>query len=620
MADDQHELRRINWAQVFGFTHIFKSFKMAIHPSKLLLCLAAVVIVFLVGWAMDELWTAGGKYVREGEIDAHFTQRPEQFAKEQDDWQKDKVKRAAELLADGETEKYYLNSYRSKLQGRYLKDAFGKVLGERNKEIKFTPADMNALRAAGDYEDCLDRAGDKLNDEIDRTESILKEAKVKAAANIKAAIAKAKDEDKRRELRESLDGLGKNAKLAKQAVTSRKKEFAKRLRSIQGDKIFASFLTYERDCINRALAAVRYGNLFGGLQEYRRQLAAKALPDMSVEVSQVPKVPQPVPAGDRPGFVYWCLLAVHGLGWLASEHWLYAIVFLLATLAVVAFFGGAVHRIAALHFAREEKISIKQALRFSCAKFLSFFTAPLIPLAVILGVGVVFLTVGGLVGSIPWVGELLMGALFFLALAVGLVVAFLTIGLGAGAPLMYPTIAVEGSDSFDAISRSFSYVFARPWRAAFYGLVALVYGVVTYVFVRLFVYIAMAATHMFVNWGAWLGGDELGPGADKLDVMWQTPTFDNLTPAANWVAMSPTVSVGAWLLNLWVFLLAATVLAYLLSYAACSTTSIYCLLRRKEDATDLDDVYVEEEPEEAVEVEAAGPPPAAEEAAESEEQ
>ena len=41
MTDEQHELRRINWTEVFSFTHIFKSFKMAIHPSKLGLALAA---------------------------------------------------------------------------------------------------------------------------------------------------------------------------------------------------------------------------------------------------------------------------------------------------------------------------------------------------------------------------------------------------------------------------------------------------------------------------------------------------------------------------------------------------------------------------------------------------
>jgi len=285
--------------------------------------------------------------------------------------------------------------------------------------------------------------------------------------------------------------------------------------------------------------------------------------------------------------------------WLFSEHWLYAIIFLLSSLAVVAFFGGAIHRIAALHFAREEKISIVQAMKFSCGKFLSNFTAPLIPAVGILLLGLL-LALGGLVGSIWGIGSILMGVLFFLALIGGLIIAFLAVGLVAGAPLMYPTIAVEGSDSFDAISRSFSYVLSRPWRASLYGLVALIYGVITYVFVRLFVYLAMAGTHCFVKWGVCTGGQTLHQEADKLDVMWSAPTFENLWGPINWEAMEGwTMSLGAWLIGVWVFLLAAGVLAFLLSYAASSTTVIYCLLRRRVDATDLDDVYIEEEaPEE----------------------
>ena len=163
---------------------------------------------------------------------------------------------------------------------------------------------------------------------------------------------------------------------------------------------------------------------------------------------------------------------------------------------------------------------------------------------------------------------------------------------------MYPTIAVEGSDSFDAISRSFSYVFARPWRAAMYGLVAVIYGTVTYLFVRFFAFLALASTHYFVKWGVIGGGSRLHPSADKLDVMWNTPTFESLFGPFNWEAMTGAMPVGAWLIGMWVFLVAAGVLAFLLSYVGSSTTIIYYLLRQQVDATDLDDVYVEEEDEE----------------------
>jgi hypothetical protein len=153
---------------------------------------------------------------------------------------------------------------------------------------------------------------------------------------------------------------------------------------------------------------------------------------------------------------------------------------------------------------------------------------------------------------------------------------------------------VEGSDSFDAISRSFSYVFAKPWRSALYGLAALVYGVVTYLFVRVFVYITLCGAHWFASGGVFAGGDRLGPEADKLDVIWAAPTFDTLWGRFNWQAMSSMESIGAVLVGLWTFLIAAMVAAYLLSYIASATTVIYYLLRREVDSTDLDDVYVEE--------------------------
>src|SRR6185437_13538357 len=107
--------------------------------------------------------------------------------------------------------------------------------------------------------------------------------------------------------------------------------------------------------------------------------------------------------------------------------------------------------------------------------------------------------------SIPLLGpvvNVVMTALFVVILAAGFVMTLVLLGTFGGFNLMYPTIAVEGSDSFDAISRSFSYVFARPWRMLFYTLVAIVYGALTYLFVRFFIWLMLALTHFFVSW--WL--------------------------------------------------------------------------------------------------------------------
>lgn len=590
MANEQHELRRINWTEVFSFTHIFKSFKMAIHPSKLALSLVVVVLIFCTGTVLDWIWDAAGQHVYPNEIHNHFAKASWQFENDKELYQDQRIDRAVRIVANAESQKYHLDEYISMLNRGHLKDAFEKVLAKRNEGLPFRDRSAAVIKKDKSYSELLGKAESLFADEIKRIRKYLPKAKKQAKKNI-AAIA-----DKQQRQTDK-DKLAEDFESATRSITLRKVRAAGEVRKVRGGSIFVSLMNYELQCLSNALTAVRYGNIFGGLQGYRSILRQKTIPALSVQFVQGPTIPSAIPANDRAGFIYLGLLGVHAVFWLICEHWVYALIFLVISLAVVAIFGGAVHRIAALHFAKEEKISIVQALKFSFSKFFSFFTAPLIPVAIIVILGL-FLTLAGLFGSIPLIGNIVMGVLFFLTILIGLAIAFLLVGLLGGFPLMYPTIAVEGSDSFDAISRSFSYVFARPWRAAMYGLVAMIYGTVTYLFVRFFAFLALASTHYFVKWGVIGGGSRLHPSADKLDVMWNTPTFESLFGPFNWEAMTGAMPVGAWLIGMWVFLVAAGVLAFLLSYVGSSTTIIYYLLRQQVDATDLDDVYVEEEDEE----------------------
>ena len=41
---DPHEIRRINWREVFGFTHIFKSFRLSRHMTKMVIAVLAVIV------------------------------------------------------------------------------------------------------------------------------------------------------------------------------------------------------------------------------------------------------------------------------------------------------------------------------------------------------------------------------------------------------------------------------------------------------------------------------------------------------------------------------------------------------------------------------------------------
>lgn len=601
MADESGELRRVNWSEAFDFTFIFKSFKLAIHPSKLVLALAALLLIYGLGWLLGGIWSLAGSVARPGEVANHVMMNDGDFDDNKEAWLKGRPARAVTLVA---TARNTYATFENRFNRGPLAAAFTERLAKYNADHKDRAVEaITEEQARKDgWAATVDKAQDDFDQQIDKIEYMLDDLDELALDKIKDD--KSLSDEQRKDARQAAGEAYADAHVW---LANQKRSFEQDTLGIEGQNVFDAFVDWQLECARQAIGSVWKCNFVGGLDFYQQIARNRQHPDLSVNPAAIPAgnaltlggnlaQGSAVPATQPAGFIYWLLMAWQGVVWLLGEHIIFAAVFGLLSLAIVAVLGGAIARIAALHFARDEKISMFQALKFSLAKLPNFFSAPLIPLAIIFVLGGL-LALGGLIGSIPVVGEIIVGILFFLAVVLGALIAFLSIGLIAGCSLMYPTIAVEGSDSFDAISRSFSYVFARPWRTLFYGLVALVYGVLTYLFVRLFAWLALAATHMFVSWGTIGGGEGIGPGADKLDAMWHEPTFDNLFSGFGWAGMSGSESVGAVLIGIWVFVVAATVWSYLLSYSISSSTVIYSLLRRKVDATDLDDVYVEEQEE-----------------------
>jgi hypothetical protein len=290
--------------------------------------------------------------------------------------------------------------------------------------------------------------------------------------------------------------------------------------------------------------------------------------------------------------------------WLVTMHPLYALIFLTISILTWAYCGGALCRIAAMQATRDERIGLTEATRFSCSKLTDFVFAPIFPFGLIAIAGFV-LFVGGLVGMIPWLGDLLVGAFFVLALLVGLVMAFLFIGGVTGFSLFYPTIVVENSDCFDAFSRSFAYIYGRPWKSALYMLVAIAYAAVCLVFVKLFtritLWLVFASLGFSMNWSRASAGPDDPPPKEvgKLEAMWQGPslTFEN-----QFIGNSPSYELsglswfGQLLMKCWIYALWALVAAFAISMYYSASTIIYLLLRREVDATDFEEVYLEEIP------------------------
>jgi hypothetical protein len=287
-------------------------------------------------------------------------------------------------------------------------------------------------------------------------------------------------------------------------------------------------------------------------------------------------------AQDIPGVVKNIADYFKAVGWALRHHPVYCIIFFVIKLAVISIAGGAICRIAALQSARGEKPGLTEALRFSIKRFTSFFTAPLVPVGIIIFIGL-FIFLLGLIGNIPWAGELIMGIFVLLALIAGALIAVVLIGAFAGFNLMFPAVAYDGSDCFDAISRSFSYVYAKPWRMGFYTAIGAIYGAICYTFVRFFAFLLLWITHWSLQLGVW--------GNDKLTAIWGEPHLRNLLVPPNWEALNWPQSIAAFLIYLCSLAVVGLLVSFIISFYFSANTIIYSLMRNKVDNTALDDIY-----------------------------
>ncbi len=275
-------------------------------------------------------------------------------------------------------------------------------------------------------------------------------------------------------------------------------------------------------------------------------------------------------------------------GWALRYHFFYCIIFFVIVLAVLSIAGGSLCRIAALQLARGEKPGLTAALRFSTKKIFSFFTAPLTPVGIIIFIGL-FIFILGLIGNIPRLGELIIGITMPLALIAGALIAVVLIGTVAGFNLMFPAISYDGSDCFDAISRSFSYVYSKPWRMGFYTVTTIVYGAICYTFVRFFAFLLLLATHWFLQLGVWV--ENSTKGVNKLIAIWPQPRFVNFFGSADLAAANWSQSLAAFLINLFILVIIAALVSFVISFYFSANTIIYALMRNRVDNTALEDIY-----------------------------
>lgn len=309
----------------------------------------------------------------------------------------------------------------------------------------------------------------------------------------------------------------------------------------------------------------------------------------------------------------------------------YLVLAILWFLAVWGFCGGVITRLAAVSLTNKGPITLKQAVRFVCTRYVNYFMSPLVPLIIIAAV-VVGLVVYGFLSLIPILGDIvLLGFGLPLIVAAGGVMAIFLIGL-VGYPLMYTTLSTEGdsSDTFDALSRSINYVYQAPWNYIWYGLVTIVYGAIVTFFVLFFVSLS-------VYLGKWAVSqtpltETFNRNPDYL-FLWAPESFgwremllkgspaevrpevkDTSTANRTVIRYEPVDKekrdqyrkgyyfynvAGAGIVAVWLTIIFLLMLGFIYSFYWSAATMIYLLMRKKVDEADLDEIYIEEEEPEA---------------------
>lgn len=241
------------------------------------------------------------------------------------------------------------------------------------------------------------------------------------------------------------------------------------------------------------------------------------------------------------------------------------------SLAIWAFFGGAMARIAAVQLTCDDHVGLIAALRFACQKWLPLFAAPLIPACGIVAAGAPLWVLGLLLRS--GAGMFLVSLVWPVALVFGAIMALLALGLLLAWPLMWATIATEGSDSFDALSRAYAYLFQRPIHYLFYAVVASFLAWLGWLVVGAVASGVVGMAYWSASWG---GGQAV--------VSTVTPQVGDLEGIGR---------AGAVIIRFWATAAKSLGVGFVYGFFWSGIVAVYLLLRRDVDATEMDEVFLE---------------------------
>ncbi len=306
------------------------------------------------------------------------------------------------------------------------------------------------------------------------------------------------------------------------------------------------------------------------------------------------------------------------------------------SLVVWSFAGLGIARISLLRFTRNERAGLDDAFEYAFDYFRTCCTAMLMPFGLVALLCIPMFLIGLILGFD--FGVFVTGIFWFIVLGLALLLGILLLGMMVSWPLVITSVAAEGQNSFDAITRAFAYAFQRPVHYFFYAMIAIVFGGVCWLFAVQFTESVIRLSFWSTASGANLiqenrintvKGDvssysdfflksrmlnrfqsekivEPVVTTDNQDGRAITKTMDpdvaNLTiepasPTENELIREPSTYLvnGRKLIEFWTGFARTIAAAFLHGLFWCMASAIYLLLRKDVDQTAMDEIFLIDE-------------------------
>lgn len=323
------------------------------------------------------------------------------------------------------------------------------------------------------------------------------------------------------------------------------------------------------------------------------------------------------------------------MGETSTREFLYYVFGSVWSLLVWSFAGLGITRISLLRLTRNERSGLDDGFDYAT----DYFSTAALALAMPIGLAALLCVPTFLIGLLLGFdfGVLLAGIGWFVVLGLSFMLGILLLGLMVCWPLVVTSVAAEGQNAFDAITRAYAYAFQRPVHYFFYALIAVIFGGICWLIAVQFTESVIRLSFWSTSWGAnrvatdridaikgeapvysefflksrmitnfqdpdlanapqaepTQDGISIGnPEAPNTNLQFESEQVESAPPP---IQESDYFKNGRRLIQFWTGFARTMAAAFIHGLFWCMASAVYLLLRKDVDQTEMDEIYLIDE-------------------------